>query len=211
MEYLLKGMELGWALALLAGPILFTLLQATLAGGYRAGLQVGAGIWTSDLLFILATWKGASWLGSHLTTDQLVSVANWGGGTMLVLFGCGLLFHAPQPFVTPESDPYPAGSTPARWLQGFLVNTVNPFTILFWVGISGIPLVENDGTDDSAYYFYGGLLGTIVATDAFKVWMARQVRQWLQPVWLLRMRRLSGTLLLASGLFLLSRALGWVA
>ncbi len=210
MENLWKGVELGWALALLAGPILFTLLQSTLAGGYRCGLQVGSGIWTSDLLFILATWSGTRWLGSRWDMDQLVTVAAWGGGGMLVVFGGSLLLYAPRPPHVPEARRSVAGSFPAQWLRGFLVNTVNPFTILFWIGISGIPLVGNDGSEDPAYYFYGGLLGTIVTTDVLKIWLARQIRPWLQPVWLLRMRRLSGTFLLAFGFYLLGKALGWV-
>ena len=52
LEFLLKGLSYGVVLSFLVGPIVFTLLQASLERGIKIALSVGLGVWISDFLFI---------------------------------------------------------------------------------------------------------------------------------------------------------------
>ncbi len=52
---LIEGMLLGFTLSLMIGPLFFAIVQAGLAGGFRAGAMMAAGIWISDLLFAVLT------------------------------------------------------------------------------------------------------------------------------------------------------------
>ncbi|MEN9414305.1 MAG: hypothetical protein RLZ62_609, partial [Bacteroidota bacterium] len=55
---LLKGVLLGISLSFMVGPLLFSVVEASIVRGFRAGMAVAAGIWSSDFLFIgLILWS----------------------------------------------------------------------------------------------------------------------------------------------------------
>ena len=56
MQYVFEGILLGLTLTILLGPIFVALTQTGIKHGIRAGISVGTGIWTSDLLVIFTAW-----------------------------------------------------------------------------------------------------------------------------------------------------------
>lgn len=52
MQYVFEGILLGLTLTILLGPIFVALTQTGIKHGIRAGISVGTGIWTSDLIVI---------------------------------------------------------------------------------------------------------------------------------------------------------------
>ena len=53
------------------------------------------------------------------------------------------------------------------------------------------------------FLFLGGILGTIMVTDFTKVILAKQIRQFLKPVHVLWLRKISGSVLLIFGIGIL--------
>jgi len=98
-------------------------------------------------------------------------------------------------------------SYPSLWLKGFLINTLNPFTFFFWVGVATTVVVDGELEYTEARYFFGGILGTIISTDLLKALMAKRIRKWLRPKHLLWLRRVSGIALIIFALVLLGRVL----
>jgi threonine/homoserine/homoserine lactone efflux protein len=90
-------------------------------------------------------------------------------------------------------------------LKGFLLNTINPFTFFFWIGISGLVFSNDSPSESDALYFYGGLIGTLVVTDTVKVALAKLIRRWLKPHNILWLRRISGIAFIVFGVGLLIR------
>lgn len=207
MTYLAEGVKVGLLLSLLAGPILFTLLQTGIEKGLRAGLAVGSGIWISDILFILAVYYGLSYIKNMVSGHAFVLALGIGGGILLVIFGLVSLLSPPASPTLPLSGSFDLAHWPALWLKGFLINTLNPFTFFFWIGIAGHVIVDGGWTPQQSFLYFAGIIGTIIITDSLKVALAKRIRSVLRPQHLLWMRRIAGIGLIAFGIALAARVL----
>ena len=220
MNYIWDGVWLGLGLSILAGPILFALIQTSIEYGFRRGATVGLGIWLSDLLFILFTFSSVaiitaltSWAGFELTLGILGGIALMGFGIGMILAKAPVIpaFEQLNTTLTATSK---AGS-PASFFKipsylslffkGFAINTFNPFTVFFWMGVTTTMVAGNDLNSTEAGWFYGGVLGTVVLTDALKCWLAKLIRPLLKAKYVLLLRRASGAILFLFGLVLLVR------
>lgn len=207
MELLWQGIKFGLALSVLTGPIVFTLLQTSIEEGFRAGFMVGLGIWVSDLLFISLTYLGVSYVAELAKWDGLEFSLGIAGGIILLVVGAGMVFL--KTTATPEqlaAKPVRLTARLSLAMRGFLINTINPFTFFFWIGVSGMLLKEKALQFPQAHFFYGGLMGTIFCTDCAKVGLAKFIRRWLTPKTIVYTRKGAGICLLVFGVVLLVRA-----
>jgi threonine/homoserine/homoserine lactone efflux protein len=210
MDLFWNGVKLGLALSLLAGPILIALIQTSIEQGFRAGWMVGWGIWISDLLFISATYFGISWVAQLTEWDGLEKMLGVGGGLILIAFGVGSYLTKPPQMEGFEKKAIRHSSYLALWTKGFVINTFNPFTIFFWLGISGLLFTERNLLPVEARQFYTGLMCTVVVTDSLKIGLAKAIRRWLKPKYILWLRRIAGGALMVFGLVLLARAFKFI-
>ncbi len=208
MELLWNGIKLGLVLSVLTGPIVFALLQTSIEQGFRAGVMVAMGIWISDLIFVAVTYFGVSYVAELAKWDGLEFWLGVAGGVILLVVGGSMLLLKPPPVEHFEQKKAVRFSSRfSLWTKGFLINTVNPFTFFFWLGVSGMLFTEKALQPDEAQLFYGGLLGTIVFTDSIKVGLAKSLRRWLKPKNILLIRKIAGITLLVFGIVLFVRAL----
>jgi len=207
MGLLLEGIKAGLVLCFLIGPIFFALVQTGVEEGARAGAMVGLGIWVSDFIFIQLAYWGVTYIRSVVQGDSFPVIFGAAGSVILIAFGLFALLRNPpfQYFTRPETK----RTTPyiGLWFKGFLINTVNPFTVFFWMGLMSTIALEDQLTAADATYFFGGILGTIIITDTTKVLLAKRIRQALRPIHLLWFRRISGAALILFGLVLLGRVI----
>ena len=167
--------------------------------------MVGLGIWVSDLLYISIVYWGLSYAGRLIQTDSFPLYLGFAGSAILVLFGTGTLLTPPTAGQLSKKTTIRSSSYFSLWLKGFLINTINPFTVFFWVGIMTTVVVKDGLEGPQASLFFGGILGTVILTDFLKVLLAKKIRRWLRPWHLLWMRRISGAALIAFGIVLLIR------
>ncbi len=205
MSPLLEGIKWGLLLTILVGPIFFALLQAGIEYGIRAGFFVGLGIWLSDFLFISSVYLGMSYIKEVTAFPGFEFWMGMVGGIILVSFGLGSIFSKPPDFE--ESPKLKAKTLGGFFLKGFLINTINPFTILFWTGIMTTVVIGEAYTDDQAKWFFIGILGTISLTDFLKILFAKYIRNRLKPSWFLWLRRISGAALFLFGIILFIRVI----
>jgi threonine/homoserine/homoserine lactone efflux protein len=206
MELLWNGIKFGLALSLLVGPIVFTLIQSSIEQGFRAGWTVGLGIWSSDFLYVTATYYGISYLVELTKWDGFEFFLGLIGGFILISFGAGALILRPPAFDKFERKAVRYSSYLSLWLKGFLINTLNPFTVFFWIGVSGMIFTEKSWGIGEARWFYGGMLASLIVTDTIKVALAKMIRPWLKPKYILWMRRIVGMALVIFGVILIIRA-----
>lgn len=201
--YFLEGIRAGLLLALLVGPLVILLLQLSLRRGTKAAFAAALGIWCSDLLFITGTHYGMAGM-RQLTADG--AWGKWVGGIgVLLLLGTSVYmwFKSPPDLSVERVIPNRRGLA-AGWLQGFALNTFNPFTVGFWTVFTLTQVNERNLDEAAAWSIYAGILGTIILSDIVKVLAARKVRDWLRPDILLKLQRLGALVL---GLF--GVVLGW--
>lgn len=207
---LLKGVLLGISLSFMVGPLLFSVVEASIVRGFRAGVAVAAGIWSSDFLFIgLILWS----LDLFTTVTSLPDFRFWAevlGGMMLIVFGIVSFFSKPKAPKNTSRDVDKANDHPyfRLWLRGFFINLINPGTIFFWLGIVSALVAPNHWTNSQSLTFLGGMISVLIVTDTLKAWGARSIRHFLTPQHIRQVQRTIGMVLAVFGLVLLLQAVG---
>lgn len=213
MNMLFDGIKIGLILSFMIGPIFFALVQTSVEEGFRAGSMVALGIWMSDFLFVLAVYFGVSYLADIVNTQSFTLILGIGGSILLAGFGLASLLTIPKGLLNNTVPDYKRSSSyPSLFVKGFLINTINPFTVFFWTSLMGTVVIKDGFDGNQASIFFGGVLGTIILTDLLKVILAKKIRYSLRPVHLLWLRRISGAALIVFGVVLLVRVLllvGW--
>ena len=206
MDLLLQGILMGLALTMMVGPILFALVQTSLDRGVTSGLIVGSGIWISDLIYIVLIFTGFAYIENVIQLPDFEFYGGVIGGVILFAIGIGMvLSNEVDDNMAPESKAGRTKQGASLWLKGFLINTVNPFTVFFWVGVVSSGLGYDEFTFEKVGTFFIGLMATIIITDSLKVIMAARVRTLLTEKTILKTRKISGLALVLFGIALIVR------
>ncbi len=212
-----EGIIAGLVLSVFVGPIFFTMLQLGVEHGFKAAFALALGQWTSDLIFIgLAFWS----IGfvEHLVDNpesraDFIWYSGTFGGLLLVLFGLGLLLtksvstsgDAEVEQRLDEIEKKISPKSPLAYLayfsQGFLINTVNPTPLLFWLSLMGIGVSRNFDSAALAASFTTVMI-VVIITDLLKIYLAKTIRNRLKAEHFLKVRRLAGLVLAGFGLSL---------
>lgn len=207
MSLLFDGIKVGLILCFMIGPIFFALVQTGVEQGVRAGITVGAGVWISDFIYIMAVYWGVALISRVSHSENFHVLLGFGGSLILIIFGLAALLRTPnfRYYKLPETKritPYLS-----LLLKGFLLNAVNPFTIFFWLGLMSTVILKNHLHGANAALFFGAALGTVITTDILKVLSAKRIRKFLRPIHLLWIRRITGVALIIFGVAILLRAM----
>lgn len=203
MRLFLEGLVMGVVPVFFVGPVLFTLLAASLEAGFLAGAQVALGIAVSDVVAIALCAAG---VGPLLTQPWGQWALQLAGGAILLGFGIVMAAQAAR-VAAPEARPTSPGR---RFLAGFAVNFVNPFVFTFWIGAIGGLGARSDLSWAALVPFFGGMVTTILLTDLLKAAAASALQRHLSGPALTWARRASGVLLAGAGVWLLGMAAaGW--
>ncbi len=206
MDFLLKGITYGFALSILIGPIFFALLQAGIERGTKIGLTVASGVWISDFLFILTVYLSISWISAVAELPSFKFLVGGIGSIVLIGFGITTLLNNKHTENTSIKSNTPTQSGYfANFLKGFLLNTINPFSVFFWISMSA-ELITKEATQLDAISFFSGILGIIILTDFLKVLLAKKISQYLKPKHILLFRKIVGIVMLIGGIVLMYRS-----
>lgn len=205
MIELWNGILVGLALSILVGPILFSLIQRSIEQGVKAGLWVALGIWMSDVFFIIGITLGVTHIAKLVESPLFEPILGVLGGFVLIGIGAGMFISRPSENMGEEEGIEILSSQWRLWLEGFLINTINPFTVIFWTGLISTRSVDTNLFSTNSYLFFGAVLGTIIFTDSLKVFLAEKIRTRLKPHHILQMRKFSGAILFIFGIVMMIR------
>src|SRR3984957_3492624 len=200
-ESILKGLALGFVLALSVGPIIFTIIKQSLNNGHKGGFSFVAGVWVSDILLVVLSNTVTTLVSEALEHTRVIA---FGGSTFLIIMGVYFVF-----FKKVSLGKDPAGND-ARFRKrdmarvfasGFIINTLNPGVIFFWLGNATV-LSLNHTLRERIIIFSVCLLVNMSA-DVGKVMMAGKLRNKLTLKTLSIINRISGTILIGFGIALL--------
>jgi len=197
MIHLWNGILLGLALSILVGPLLFALVQVSIEQGIKAGIWVALGIWLSDALFLIGIGISISQISQLIESPLFTPIVGIIGGFVLIVVGVGMFISKPTNINSSHFE-----LISSKWklaLNGFLINTINPFTVIFWTSVITTFLVEESLYSTNSLLFFGGILGVIVLTDSLKLVLAEQISKKLKPIHIAMMRKISGMALFLFG------------
>ena len=201
----LDGILFGLPLAILMGPLLFAIVQTSIEQGFRAGLAIGGGIWISDLLFVVCAFFGVTYIMAITEWEGFEMTLGVAGTIILFAIGFGMIFSKSQNIDDLEKARIRYSSYFSLWSKGFLINTINPFTFIFWFVIAPAQASKYLDLSNGPARFYFGILTTIFVTDFLKIVLAKKIQPWLKAKYVILMRRIAGTALVIFGVALLIR------
>jgi threonine/homoserine/homoserine lactone efflux protein len=199
VESVLKGVALGFALALSVGPIIFTIIKHSLNSGHKGGFSFVVGVWISDIILVVLSntlSAAVSLLDKH---EKIVGCL---GGLFLV--GMGVYFALFKKVKIQDPDKAEARfrkrDMARLFASGFIINTLNPGVIFFWLGNATLLAVNH--TMKERIVIFSVCLLINMSADVGKVMMAGKLRNKLTYKTLSVVNRISGTLLIIFGLAL---------
>src|SRR5664279_736064 len=207
IEAILKGLAMGLLLVISVGPVIFTIIKQSINNGKEGGFSFVIGVWVSDFLLVIL-----SNVFSELVTHLLAFKTPIGITGSLFLIGMGVyyLFFKKVP-LHPEDvslPPLRASDHAQIALQGFLLNTLNPAVLAFWLTASTAIAVTHT-IKERIIIFTTTLLINMTA-DVAKVTLAGKLRSKLTVKNIRVINKVSGLILLIFGTVLLTGVLFFV-
>ncbi|MDP2303365.1 MAG: LysE family transporter [Ignavibacteria bacterium] len=129
LSLFLKGILMGFGMAIPVGPIGIICIRKTLTEGRKKGLTVGLGAATADMLF-----AGVAAFGLTIISDTLISqkiLIRLIGGALILYIGIRTFYSKPS---ASEFGIHTSGYTKLYFSTLFLTIT-NPFTIFAFIAI----------------------------------------------------------------------------
>jgi threonine/homoserine/homoserine lactone efflux protein len=199
---LITGITMGLYLAISVGPILFTVIKQSLNNGIRGGFGFVAGIWLSDILFVLIS-NVFSVFTAHFA-DLYIRQIGYGGGLLLLGLGCYYVFFkhpAIKPLETNVQQRIRNSEMAKLFATGFLINTLNP--ILFFEWLTAATVFAKTYSVNYRILIFSTCLGINIFSDVLKVMLAGKIKPRLTEHNLHIVNRITGGVLIFCGGFLL--------
>lgn len=206
LNALLNGIMYGLILAMLIGPVFFALIRTSIDKGFRSGAYLAIGIALSDALAATVVYFGVSrFTGDDSALFEMY--LGWVGGTLMIAFGVA-------PFVKGAAEKKYLPNTSInraeglRYIfEGLLLNLLNPFVYIFWLGVVGYVTVSTDYTPKGHFLFFTGAIATVFLTDLSKVYVANRITDYLNARIIGLIDKIAGLGLMAFGVRLIVYAI----
>lgn len=208
MDYLLNGILLGLTLAIMVGPIVFVIIEAGIERGFFSGLIAALGIWLSDFLFIIFTYKFISTLIDFQESDKVKFWLGLAGGIILIGVGIGSILKTKKEAQSLKPKAYNYPNLPSNlnyFVKGFLVNTINPFTIFFWISVMAGLTTQNQMHTSNAYFLIFGIMIIVILTDILKAYFADYLKKRLNIDLINKVRKIAGLAFILFGIGLIAQ------
>ena len=208
IDALLKGLAISVLLIFSVGPVIFTIIKQSINHGRRGGFSFIAGVWISDIIWVVLSNGFSEAIKTLLHFKIPIGIAG-----CAFLIGMGI-YYAFIKKIKPRKLQEPteiAGDiiTPAgkktNYLailsSGFIINTLNPAVISFWV-IMAASLASVYSLYERIIIF-STCLGVNMLADIGKVMGAGYIGKKLSDRVILLINRVSGILYLLFGIVIL--------
>ena len=190
------------------GPVIFTIIKQSINHGRRGGFSFIIGVWISDVIWVILSNGFSEAIKTLLDFKIPIGIAG-----CAFLIGMGIYFafikkikpRKQREAVEIVGDVYtPTGKRTnyfAIMSSGFIINTLNPAVISFWV-IMAASLASVYSLYDRIIIF-STCLGVNMLADIGKVLGAGHIGKRLSDRVILLINRISGVLYLIFGLAIL--------
>jgi len=204
MAIAFNGIQLGLVLAFLVGPVFFSIIQTSVEKGFWNGALVAIGVSISDIIYVTICYFG---LFQFLNDPHSKTNMAYIGGGILIAFG---LYHLIVKARKAKLVSFHVAEEkkPLKYiLKGFIINGITPMVFIFWIGTISIATIDfGYSTGFEFFIFFIALLGTVLATDIAKAFLADKLRKLITHRFLMIMNIAVGVCLIGFGARLLLMA-----
>jgi threonine/homoserine/homoserine lactone efflux protein len=209
VDAFIKGLAISLLLIFSVGPVIFTVIKQSINHGRRGGFSFIIGVWISDLIWVVLSNGFSEAIKTLLDFKIPIGIAG-----CIFLIGMGIYFafikkieprQLQEPVILAGDVYTPTGRKTnyfAIMSSGFIINTLNPAVISFWV-IMAASLASVYSLYDRVIIF-ATCLGVNVLADIGKVMGAGYIGKRLSDRVILIINRVSGVLYLIFGFVILA-------
>ncbi len=198
LNFLFKGVIIGFSIAAPVGPIGVLCIRRTLTDGERIGLAIGLGAAIADTAYGAIAAFGLTIISNFLVDEKL-----W----LALLGGLFLCYLGIQTFISKPAAQPPkvrVGGLFSACLSTLFLTLANPLTILFFVAVfAGFGLGRSrdyfSASTLVAGVFLGSALWWLLLSSCVSLFRSRITERWMRSI-----NQLSGGVILAIGLYSLS-------
>ena len=200
-QAILNGLALGLVLVISVGPIIFAIIKQSLNNGREGGFSFIAGVWASDIILIIISNVFSQLVSDMMEYRKAIGI---GGSVFLLLMGIFFVFFKKIKLQSPGGGIVKFSKTDVFRIfsSGFLLNTLNPNVILFWLGVAAV--YAGDYSLNERIIIFATCLAVNITADVFKVLMAGKLRTRLTLHNLSVINKVSGSILIVYGIALLA-------
>lgn len=199
MSPFLIGVFLGLTITISIGPGFMALFQTSLVRGLRAGFVLATGMLLSDLTLV-----GVSCFGfAELTMKGDYRLMGVVAGIILIVMGIVSMIRKPDFSHETKIQVGIQGSPGIILIKGYLLNIVNPFSLIFWAGIAGFASKTWGLQSLNVWFFFTGVFMTAFSTDLMKCYLSNRLRILLVSSAVHWINRAMGLIFIGVGLFIM--------
>ena len=199
-----KGLAISLLLIFSVGPVIFTIIKQSINHGRSGGFAFVAGVWLSDIVWVVLSNSFSEGIKSLLNFKIPIGI---GGCCFLIAMGIYYTFFkkiVPRQLQEPAEIAgdviTPQGKKTnyfAIFSSGFIINTLNPGVISFWVFMAAS--LASVYSMESRVIIFTTCLAMNILADTGKVMGAGAIRHKLSDRNILLINRISGILYLSFG------------
>lgn len=200
IEAILKGLAMGLLLVISVGPVIFTVIKQSINNGRAGGFSFVIGVWISDFLLVVLSNLFSALVTTIMDFKMQIGIA---GSAFLIGMGVFYIFFK-KVHLHPEDislPPLKSSDHAKIVVQGFLLNTLNPAVIAFWL-TTATAIAVSHSIRDRIIIFVTALILNMTA-DVAKVTLAGKLRSKLTVKNIRLINKISGLILLVFGTVLL--------
>lgn len=204
---ILSAIPLGFFLSFMIGPVFFVLLETSVVKGFRAAVMFDLGVVLADIIFILIAFFSSYRLIQSIKDDPALFI--FGG---LVMLTYGIISFVKNKKESKKSideiDPKELAKTNylSLFIKGFFLNFINIGVLGFWLAILITIGPQLELKTSRMLTFFSTLIIVYFITDLFKIILAKQLRNQLNPKNILLIKKVISIALIICGVVLLSQA-----
>jgi threonine/homoserine/homoserine lactone efflux protein len=199
IDAIVKGVAIGLVLIFSVGPVILTVVKQSINNGRAGGFSFISGVWLSDLLWIVLSNAFSELMTTLLNFKKTIGFA---GGSLLLAMGIYYLFFKKIHLKEDEDKIKISAGTHARLMaSGFLLNTLNPAVITFWLTTATTIALTNTVRERIVIFSTCILLN--ISADILKVILAGKLRSKLNEKNISLLNKGMGLLLAGFGIVIL--------
>ena len=204
---ILAGIPWGIFLSFMIGPVFFILLETSIIKGFRAALVFDLGVILGDIVFIAIAYLGSFRLIQSLKDQPALFIF---GGVLMLAYGIISFIQLKKEqkintdLIDKEIIKKNYGSL---FVKGFFLNIINIGVLGFWLAviISVGPKLEMQTS--RMFTFFITVILSYLAVDCIKILLAKQLKNKLTPVNILKIKKGISIVLMVFGTVLITQ--GW--
>lgn len=196
-----EGFMTGVMLTLMLGPVTMIILRYGIQVNRKAGVWAAVGTWVSDFIFIGITYWATTSIDEWTQRPEVRLPLFLAGGFGLLIMGLLMLRLRQKAFDETLEDVQP--SYVKAFVGGFLVNSLSPFTLFFWLGAAVFVHVQCKIQATHPMWYYIGVMLALMVGDFSKAWLAPKLTIWLQEKYIYWIQIVAGIVISGTGLYIM--------